>query len=54
MQNRLTTRRPNRTFVCDNLAFSSEIVINKQHTRFDSDQFQEGIACEIRVLNYYP
>lgn len=43
----------NRTFVCDNLAFSSEIVINKRHTRFGSDRFQEGIASAIGSLNQY-
>ena len=43
----------NRTFVCDNLAFSSEIVINKRHTRFGNDRFQEGIANAIASLNQY-
>ena len=33
-----------RTFVCDNLAFSSEVVIAKRHTRFGEDRFNEGIA----------
>ena len=32
----------NRTLVCDNLAFSSEIVISKRHTRFGRDRFIEG------------
>ncbi len=27
-----------RTFVCDNLAFSAEIVISKKHTRFGEDR----------------
>ena len=43
----------NRTFVCDNLAFSSEIVINKRHTRFGNDRFQEGIANAISSLNQH-
>ena len=43
----------NRTFVCDNLAFSSEIVISKRHTRFGSDRFKEGIATAIGRLNDY-
>ena len=43
----------NRTFVCDNLAFSSEIVISKRHTRFGSDRFKEGIAAAIGSLNDY-
>ena len=43
----------NRTFVCDNLAFSSEIVISKRHTRFGSDRFREGIAAAIGQLSDY-
>lgn len=43
----------NRTFVCDNLAFSSEIVISKRHTRFGSDRFREGIATAVRRLADY-
>lgn len=42
-----------RTFVCDNLAFSSEIVISKRHTRFGSDRFREGIASAVRKLSDY-
>ena len=40
----------NRTFVCDNLAFSSEIVISKRHTRFGEDRFREGIANAVGKL----
>ena len=43
----------NRTFVCDNLAFSAEIVISKRHTRFGSDRFREGIAAAVRELQDY-
>lgn len=43
----------NRTFVCDNLAFSSEIVISKRHTRFGTDRFHEGIAAAIGTLSDY-
>ena len=43
----------NRTFVCDNLAYLSEIVISKRHTRFGSDRFKEGIAAAIGSLNDY-
>ena len=39
--------------MCDNLAFSSEIVISKRHTRFGSDRFREGIAAAIGRLNDY-
>lgn len=43
----------NRTFVCDNLAFSSEIVISKRHTRFGEDRFREGIANVVAKLRDY-
>ncbi|MCA9085867.1 MAG: hypothetical protein KDA81_17530, partial [Planctomycetaceae bacterium] len=43
----------NRTFVCDNLAFSSEVVISKRHTRFGNDRYQEGVAAAIERLNEY-
>lgn len=42
-----------RTFVCDNLAFSSEIVVSKRHTRFGRDRFVEGIAHAVRNLDEY-
>ena len=43
----------NRTFVCDNLAFSAEIVIAKKHTRFGEDRFREGIATAVGKLPDY-
>ena len=43
----------NRTFVCDNLCFSSEVVISKRHTRFGNDRYQEGVAAAIERLNEY-
>lgn len=43
----------NRTFVCDNLAFSAEVVISKRHTRFGNDRFREGIAAAIGQLSDY-
>ena len=43
----------NRTFVCDNLAFSSEVVISKRHTRFGADRFREGIANAVGQLSSY-
>jgi hypothetical protein len=43
----------NRTFVCDNLAFSSQVVLSKRHTRFGEDRFREGIAAVIAKLNDY-
>lgn len=43
----------NRTFVCDNLAFSAEIVIAKKHTRFGEDWLREGIATAVGKLPDY-
>ncbi len=42
-----------RTFVCDDLAFSSEIVISKKHTRFGKNRFREGIADAVNRLRDY-
>lgn len=43
----------NRTFVCDNLSFNSEIVISKRHTKFGEDRFREGIANAVSRLGDY-
>jgi len=40
-------------FVCDNFAFSSEVVITKRHTQFGNDRYQEGVAAAIERLNEY-
>jgi len=40
----------NRASVCDNLAFSSEVVVSKRHTRFGEDRFREGIANVVGQL----
>lgn len=40
-------------FVCDNLAFSSEVVITKKHTRFGESRFNEGIANTVAGLGQY-
>ena len=40
-------------FVCDNLAFSSEVVITKKHTRFGESRFNEGIASSVAGLGEY-
>ncbi len=40
-------------FVCDNLAFSSEVVITKKHTRFGESRFNEGIASTVAGLGQY-
>lgn len=42
-----------RVFVCDNLAFSSEIVIAKRHTRFGENRFHEGVANAVAALHQY-
>lgn len=43
----------NRVFCCDNLAFTSEIVVSKKHTRFGSERYREGIAGAIASLGQY-
>jgi hypothetical protein len=40
-----------RVFVCDNLSFESEIVVNRKHTRFGEERFMEGIATGVNLLN---
>lgn len=42
-----------RTFVCDNLAFSSDIVISKKHTRFGEERYTEGIHHAVAQLGQY-
>jgi hypothetical protein len=39
-----------RTFVCDNLAFSAEIVISRKHTRFGESRYREGIGNAVGAL----
>ena len=39
--------------VCDNLAFSSEVVINRKHTRFGESRFSEAIANAVAGLGQY-
>jgi hypothetical protein len=40
----------NRVFVCDNLAFSSEIMVRRKHTRFGQERFEEAMARAISSL----
>jgi hypothetical protein len=40
-------------FVCDNLAFSSEVVIARKHTRFGESRFNEAIASTVSELGPY-
>src|SRR5262249_29433711 len=42
-----------RTFVCDNLAFSAEIVVARKHTRHGAARFHEAVAQAIRALHQY-
>lgn len=42
-----------RTFVCDNLAFSSEIVVARKHTRFGAERFSEAICKAVQTLDAY-
>lgn len=42
-----------RTFVCDNLAFSSEIVVVRKHTRFGETRFNEAICKAVQTLDVY-
>lgn len=39
-----------RVFCCDNLAFRSEIVVARKHTRFGADRFAEAIAQAVGNL----
>lgn len=42
-----------RVFVCDNLAFTSEIVVSKKHTRFGQERYLEGLARAVESLDQY-
>ncbi len=42
-----------RVFVCDNLAFRSEIVIARKHTRFGQARFNEAVAKAVLGLHQY-
>lgn len=39
-----------RTVVCDNLCFSSDVVISKRHTRNGEDRYEEGISHGIAKI----
>ncbi|MCL4202025.1 MAG: DUF932 domain-containing protein [Pirellulaceae bacterium] len=40
-------------FVCDNLAFSSDVVITRRHTRFGQAHFGEAIAATVAGLHEF-
>lgn len=42
-----------RVFVCDNLAFSSELLVRRKHTRFGKDRFAEAIAQAVGALDQF-
>jgi hypothetical protein len=42
-----------RVFVCDNLAFTSEIIVSKKHTRFGQERYLEGLARAVGSLDQY-
>jgi hypothetical protein len=42
-----------RVFICDNLAFHSEIVVSRKHTRFGGDRFQEAIGRAVGTLGQF-
>ena len=42
-----------RVFVCSNLSFHSEILVNKKHTKHGQERFYESIAASIQKLASY-
>lgn len=42
-----------RVFVCDNLAFHSEIVISRRHTKFGELRFNEAVSQAVLGLHEY-
>jgi hypothetical protein len=42
-----------RVFVCDNLAFNSDIYVSKKHTRFGKERFDEGISKALVALSHF-
>ncbi|MBI3464569.1 MAG: hypothetical protein HY000_16175 [Planctomycetes bacterium] len=42
-----------RTFVCDNLAFSAEHIVNRKHTRFGQDRFTNAISEQVARLGEF-
>lgn len=42
-----------RVSVCDNLAFTAEVVVARKHTRFGEARFNEVIARAVRGLHQY-
>jgi hypothetical protein len=42
-----------RVFVCDNLAFRSELLVRRKHTRFGQERFEGEIASAVRSLEQF-
>lgn len=42
-----------RVFVCDNLAFSAELMVRRKHTRFGADRFRDDIAGCVAKLEEF-
>lgn len=42
-----------RVFVCDNLAFKSDLLVKRKHTRFGSDRFEEAICQAVQGLTVF-
>jgi hypothetical protein len=42
-----------RVFVCDNLAFRSELLVHRKHTRFGEERFREGICEAVKSLEQF-
>ena len=42
-----------RVFVCDNLAFRSELLVHRKHTRFGEERFQEEICEAVTALDQF-
>jgi Domain of unknown function (DUF932) len=42
-----------RVFICDNLAFRSEVQIARKHTRFGETRFAEAIALSVKQLHEF-
>jgi hypothetical protein len=42
-----------RTFVCDNLAFRSELLVKRKHTRFGQERFREAICQAVQSLGQF-
>ncbi len=43
----------NRVFVCDNLAFRSELLVKRKHTRYGEVRFNNAIAGAVRSLSSF-